>query len=68
MGLKDRLRSPLKQINMIAPVVTVFDRDGSIDDQGNRAVYDHLIDNGIDGIAVRGSTGEFFAMDMEQRR
>ena len=64
MGLKDRLRSPLKQINMIAPVVTVFDRDGSIDDQGNRAVYDHL----IDGIAVRGSTGEFFAMDMEQRR
>ena len=58
----------MKQVKIIAPVVTAFNPDETLDDQGNRAVWDHLIDNGIDGIAVMGSTGEFFAMDMEQKR
>ncbi len=58
----------MKQVKIIAPVITAFNPDETIDEQGNKAVWDHLIDNGIDGIAVMGSTGEFFAMDLEQKK
>ena len=58
----------MKQVKIIAPVITAFNPDETLDDQGNQAVWDHLIRNGIDGIAVMGSTGEFFAMDMAQKK
>ncbi|KGK87290.1 dihydrodipicolinate synthase family protein [Clostridium sp. HMP27] len=52
----------------LTPVVTAFDKDGNIDHQANKNVYDHLINGGIDGIVVMGSTGEFFTMTMEQKK
>jgi len=52
----------------ITPVVTAFDKDGKLDVQGNQNVYEHLIAGGMDGIAVMGSTGEFFAMPLPQRK
>jgi 4-hydroxy-tetrahydrodipicolinate synthase len=58
----------MKQAQILTPVITAFDREGNLDEQGNKAVWDHLVENGIDGIAVMGSTGEFFSMSMEQKR
>lgn len=52
----------------LTPVITAFDKDGNIDHQANKNVYDHLINGGVDGIVVMGSTGEFFAMTMEQKK
>ncbi|MBM7869691.1 4-hydroxy-tetrahydrodipicolinate synthase [Clostridium pascui] len=52
----------------LTPVVTAFDKDGNIDHQANKNVYDHLINGGVDGIVVMGSTGEFFTMTMEQKK
>lgn len=46
-------------------VVTIFKEDGSLDHEGNKAVYEHLIKAGSDGIVLMGSTGEFCSMDME---
>lgn len=52
----------------LTPVVTAFDKDGNIDHKANKNVYDHLINGGVDGIVVMGSTGEFFTMTMEQKK
>lgn len=52
----------------MTPVVTVFDSEGKIDVPANKRVYEHLIQGGMDGLVIMGSTGEFFAMSMEQKR
>lgn len=51
-----------------APAVTAFDADGGIDREGNVAVWEHILDGGVDGIVLMGSTGEFFAMRPEHKR
>lgn len=58
----------IMKIGFLTPVVTIFDKDGNLDPQGNRNVYEHLIKGGVDGIVVMGSTGEFFTMGMEQKK
>ncbi len=52
----------------ITPAVTPLKADGTIDEQGAKALYDYLIRNGVDGILVLGSIGEFFAISMEQKK
>ncbi|MDR2404484.1 MAG: dihydrodipicolinate synthase family protein [Spirochaetaceae bacterium] len=52
----------------IAPALTIFNAEGNIDIRGNKVLYDYLIQNGINGIAVMGSSGEFFSMSMDQRK
>lgn len=58
----------MSKISWMTPVVTVFHEDGTLDVEGNKAVYEHLIKGGVDGIVVMGSTGEFFSMPMEQKK
>lgn len=58
----------MKKAEYLTPVITAFDKNGNIDENANKAVYDYLIDRGVDGIVVMGSTGEFFAMTMEQKK
>jgi len=43
---------------MITAMVTPFDKDGAIDWDGVARLAQHLVDNGNDGIAVNGTTGE----------
>ncbi|MBX9245814.1 dihydrodipicolinate synthase family protein [Actinotalea ferrariae] len=50
------------------PAVTAFDADGGIDRDGNVAVWEHVLDGGVDGVVLMGSTGEFFAMRPEHKR
>ncbi|OCN01130.1 dihydrodipicolinate synthase family protein [Clostridium sp. W14A] len=49
----------------LTPVVTIFKKDGTLDLEGNKKVYDHLIQGGVSGLVIMGSTGEFFSMTME---
>lgn len=58
----------MSKISFMTPVVTVFNADGTLDIQGNKNVYEHLIQGGVDGIVVMGSTGEFFSMPMQQKK
>jgi 2-dehydro-3-deoxy-D-pentonate aldolase len=58
----------MKKAQFLTPVVTAFDDCGNLDREANKRIYDHLIAGGIDGIVVMGSTGEFFAMSMEQKK
>lgn len=57
----------MKKAEFLTPAVTIFDAQGNVDREGNVAVYDHLLRGGMDGIVIMGSTGEFFAMPMEQK-
>jgi dihydrodipicolinate synthase/N-acetylneuraminate lyase len=58
----------MRKAQFFTPVVTCFDKSGQLDRQANEAVYEHVITGGIDGLVVMGSTGEFFAMTMEQKK
>ena len=52
----------------ITPVVTALDKEGHVDMEGNKNIYDFLIENGMDGILLFGSIGEFFAISMEEKK
>ncbi|MEA4893786.1 MAG: dihydrodipicolinate synthase family protein [Oscillospiraceae bacterium] len=52
----------------LTPAITLFNDDRSLDFVNQKKLYDNLIENGIDGILVEGSSSEFFAMNMEQRK
>lgn len=52
----------------LTPAITLFHEDGSLDFSSQAKLFDNLIENGVDGILVEGSSSEFFAMPMDQRR
>lgn len=58
----------MKTAQFLTPVVTAFDHEGKLDHQANRNIYDFLINGGVDGLVVMGSTGEFFAMEDAQKK
>ncbi len=49
------------------PVVTPHKHDHSIDERRFAEVIEHLIDAGIHGLIVAGTTGEYYAQTMEER-
>ncbi len=52
---------------VFTPVVTPFAPNGDIDKQAWRRLLELLIDEGVAGIIVAGSTGEFYSMDAEEK-
>ncbi len=52
----------------LTPAITLFNTDGTLDFVSQEKLYNNLIENGVDGILVEGSSSEFFAMEMDQRR
>lgn len=50
----------------ICPVVTAFGEDGAVDMDAMKVLFDHLVKGGLDGIAVMGSSGEFYSMTLEE--
>lgn len=52
---------------IIVPVVTVFDENEKPNFEENKKVIDFLVDGGVDGILVLGSTGEFTVLDYEDK-
>lgn len=53
---------------ILTPMVTAFDNEGKIDFKGNEVVINSLISGGVNGILFLGSTGEFFAMTMKEKK
>ncbi|MCC5467588.1 dihydrodipicolinate synthase family protein [Pelosinus baikalensis] len=50
----------------ISPILTSINADGMVDYETMHKLYDKLIDAGIDGILVGGSSGEFYAFTYEE--
>lgn len=55
-------------IKWITPVVTALDEKGRPDMEANSSVYEHLIRQGMDGLLILGSIGEFYAMSLEEKK
>jgi len=53
---------------IVPPVITVFDSEGEIAEENTKKFIQHLIDEGVHGIFVAGSTGESALMTMKQRK
>jgi 4-hydroxy-tetrahydrodipicolinate synthase len=53
---------------IILPTITVFDSKGEIDEEKTKKFIHYLITEGINGIFIAGSTGEYSLMSMEQRK
>jgi 2-dehydro-3-deoxy-D-pentonate aldolase len=52
---------------IIAPSVTIFRNDGSLDAEANRIHTDFLISHGVHAMHVLGTTGEFMHMNLKER-
>jgi len=57
----------MKFEGIYTPIITPFSGDGSIDWDAYANVIDWQIENGVAGIIVGGSTGEFYALSKEER-
>jgi len=57
----------MKFEGIIPPIITPFNEDQSIDEDGHAALIEHMIDCGIHAIIVGGTTGEFYALSKEER-
>lgn len=53
---------------VIPPVVTAFDVDRSLNLDKTKAFIRHLIDKGVHGIFVAGSTGEYTLLSVQERK
>ncbi|WP_350334019.1 dihydrodipicolinate synthase family protein [Coralliovum pocilloporae] len=57
----------MKFEGIYTPIITPHGDDGSIDRDAFAAMIEHLIESGIHGIIVGGSTGEYYAQTSEER-
>lgn len=55
-------------IKYVAPVLTAFHSEQEIDVESCLRLYDHLINNEIDGLAVFGTSGEFPHISIEEKK
>lgn len=53
---------------LYVPLVTPFYEDESINFENYKKVIDYVIDGGMDGVLVGGSTGEYHMMSLEERK
>lgn len=53
---------------VIPALLTVFDENENIDEKRTRAFVNHLIDKGVNGLYLTGSTGEAFLMSLDERK
>ena len=53
---------------VITAVPTAFSADGSLDVAATTRIVEHALDGGVDGVFVNGTTGEFTALDRDERR
>ncbi|MFQ7057693.1 MAG: dihydrodipicolinate synthase family protein, partial [Turicibacter sanguinis] len=47
---------------VVPALLTVFDKDENIDEMGMRQLVSFLLDKGVNGLYLTGSTGEGFTM------
>lgn len=53
---------------VFTPIITIFDKNGNFDKEANKAMIEKLISDGIYGICILGTTGEFFNMTFEEKK
>jgi len=67
MLTKDSSRMLKRYRGIVVPMVTPFTPEGDLDEPAVRRIIDHLIEGGVEGIFVLGTTGEEASMPMSMR-
>jgi len=57
-----------KFVGVIPPVVTAFDANGTLNLEKTKAFVRHLVNQGVHGIFVAGSTGEYTLLSQQERK
>lgn len=57
-----------KFVGVVPPVVTAFNADGTLNLEKTKRFIRHLIDKGVHGIFVAGSTGEYTLLSLKERK
>lgn len=60
--------APFRPHGAIPALVTPLDQNGELLEDGLRAVVDHVINGGVHGVFVLGSSGEIYGLDARQKR
>jgi 4-hydroxy-tetrahydrodipicolinate synthase len=58
----------MKFDGIYTPIITPYDADGRIDHDAFVAMIEHLVAAGVHGIISGGSTGEYYAQSIDERR
>src|SRR5579872_4217181 len=59
---------PLDRFRGIFPAaLTMFDRDNNLDEKATAEHWDWLIRQGVDGLVIAGTSGEFIALENHER-
>jgi 4-hydroxy-tetrahydrodipicolinate synthase len=53
---------------IVVPIITPFHEDESVNEAGLRQLVNHLIDKGVHGVFPAGSSGESFALTMDEKK
>ena len=61
-------RRSLRIEGIIPALITPMNEDETVNEEGLRAVIDHVISGGVHGIFVLGSTGESFALTLDEKK
>ena len=61
------MSNKIKCQGVIVPMVTPFTPEGHIDTEAVRRIVDHLIDGGVDGIFILGTTGEAASISLAEK-
>ncbi|MGI6383029.1 MAG: dihydrodipicolinate synthase family protein [Tissierellaceae bacterium] len=56
------------QTKFLCPMLSAFDDKGEYDYEANDKIIENLIKNEIDGIVIFGSSGEFFAFSLDEKK
>lgn len=60
--------SEARLAGVVAPILTPFTGSGEVDEPSLRSLAAFLLDSGVDGLYVCGTTGEFPLLTMDERR
>jgi len=59
---------PLQKFHGIFPAaLTMFDKENNLDEEATARHWDWLIRQGVDGLVIAGTSGEFIALENEER-
>jgi 4-hydroxy-tetrahydrodipicolinate synthase len=53
---------------VVPPLITPMDENEKLDEAGLRRLLNYVIDGGVHGVFVIGSTGEFYGLDFEAKK
>ena len=53
---------------VVPPLITPVDSEDRIDDKALRNVIEHVLQGGVHGVFVMGTTGEFYGVEIEEKK